>query len=400
MHVQNQPIASIFGDRDSPSSRQLLPNDIHPADHLEKDPFMIDEVSINNFRCFKHLEVPCLKRVNLLVGPNSSGKSAFLESVFLASSSLAAQTSLQFRTIRKMGNQFLTPTDEQTYRGIWQDLFYDFADDKKFSIKVSGNPNSDSRIVSAEYTRAFSQELPFERQDALPSGGAQFVGVMPQIEFKWKRNGFPQIVHRPTFTKAGLNFDPNAEVSYFPVLWFTPGTPDTPDEHAKRFSVLDQKGAIDPVKDIMRKEFDFIKDLSIQYHAGMPMVFADVEGKSRKMPVALLSDGVNRLLGICLGIAYYRGGTILIDQLEDGFHHKLLPAIWSSIYTLAEQCKVQLFVSTHSNECLRAMLHTLKGHEEDFCLLRAHRLSSGGCSVDSLPGSYLETALEQNFEVR
>jgi AAA15 family ATPase/GTPase len=65
---------------------------------------MIDQVTINNFRCFQKLEVANLKKVNLLVGKNSSGKSAFLEAIFLSSSSFAAQTSIQLRGIRRMGN--------------------------------------------------------------------------------------------------------------------------------------------------------------------------------------------------------------------------------------------------------------------------------------------------------
>jgi hypothetical protein len=58
---------------------------------------MIDEIVLNNFRCFKHIEVPELKRVNLIVGKNSSGKGAFMESVFLSSGSLAPQTVFQMR---------------------------------------------------------------------------------------------------------------------------------------------------------------------------------------------------------------------------------------------------------------------------------------------------------------
>jgi hypothetical protein len=61
---------------------------------------------------------------------------------------------------------------------------------------------------------------------------------------------------------------------------------------------------------------------------------------------------------------------------------------------------VQLFISTHSKECMDAMLPVVKGNEADFCLLRASRTEAVGCTVTSLPGSYLESALEQEFEVR
>src|ERR1035441_6134308 len=113
-----------------------------------------------------------------------------------------------------------------------------------------------------------------------------------------------------------------------------------------------------------------------------------------------ISDGINRLLGICLGIGYYRNGMVLIDQIEDGFHYKILPALWESIYSLAEDFNVQLFISTHSGECMEAMLPIVKQHAQDICLLRATRTEKVGCTIDALSGEYLETALEQEFEVR
>ncbi len=358
---------------------------------------MIDQINIKNFRGFKELELTDLKKVNLLVGPNASGKSALMESIFLSSNAYAANLSLQLRGIRRMGNLLQAPVDAQTYHGVWDDLFYDFNSEKKVVIKIGGSPNSDSRSLSIEYTTSISPELPFGKQVTAGSGTQQ-VNVMPQIEFRWKRTGYPEVVSKPKFTPTGLQPDVTA-ATFFPCLWFTPGVGESPDENAKRFSDLDKRGKMKPIFDAITGEFPFIKGLSIQYHAGVPMLFADIEGKKLKMPVPLISDGVNRLVGICVGIGYFEGGTILIDQLEDGFHYKLLPSIWKSIYSLATHFKVQLFVSTHSKECMDAMLPTVEGKEEDFSLLRTYRKESS-CHVDSLGGDYLKSALEQEFEVR
>ena len=107
---------------------------------------MIDRVIIKNFRCFQNLEVSDLRKINLLVGKNASGKSAFLEAVFLSSSSAAASTSFQLKAIRGMGNQLINPTDALAYRGLWEDLFFDFKQDNKIPIKVEGIPDSDSAL--------------------------------------------------------------------------------------------------------------------------------------------------------------------------------------------------------------------------------------------------------------
>jgi DNA replication and repair protein RecF len=45
---------------------------------------MIESLEVTNFRGFERLELHGLRRINVIVGENSSGKTAFLESVFLA----------------------------------------------------------------------------------------------------------------------------------------------------------------------------------------------------------------------------------------------------------------------------------------------------------------------------
>ncbi len=47
---------------------------------------MLESFYINNFRLFKHLELPELGRINLIAGKNSSGKSALLEAIRLYAS--------------------------------------------------------------------------------------------------------------------------------------------------------------------------------------------------------------------------------------------------------------------------------------------------------------------------
>lgn len=56
---------------------------------------MLTSFSIRNFRLFQHLEVKKLSRVNLIVGRNNAGKSAFLEAVELYASNASWATIIE-----------------------------------------------------------------------------------------------------------------------------------------------------------------------------------------------------------------------------------------------------------------------------------------------------------------
>ena len=129
------------------------------------------------------------------------------------------------------------------------------------------------------------------------------------------------------------------------------------------------------------------------------MVYAEVDGTSRKFPVALISDGVNKLLSILLAIANFPNGTVLIDQIEDGFYFKKMPSIWKVIRSFAKDNNTQIFATTHSQECLTALLPTLEANQEDFALLHASR-AGDSARFTVANGRRFLSALSQEFELR
>ena len=351
---------------------------------------MIERVSIQNFRCFPSLQVSGLRRINVIVGRNSSGKTAFLESLFLSSGAAAPNVVFQFRALRHLGNQIQIAGDAASYQSLWDDLFHWFNQDNTISIEISGT-QGDSRSLRAFYSAASSQLLPLGKQ---PIGAS----VPPQIVFEWRRGSNEPITVRPVITGTGLIIE-GASLDHFPLILFSPNSPDSPEEHAKRFSELSKKNESGQVTEGLKSEFPFLTSLEIEYYSGIPAVHASISGYERKIPVALLSDGINKLMGILLGIATYKNGLILIDQIEDGFYYDRLESIWRLIYRFATDNNVQLFVTTHSQDCLRALLPTLRGHTDDFCLLRAQR-EDGHSTVTQVPGKFFEAALESGAELR
>jgi len=356
---------------------------------------MIKELSVTNFRCFRELHVPDLRRVNVIVGKNSSGKSALLEALFLCSAPAAPNLVFQLRGLRNLGTQIQIAGDAAGYRALWEDLFHWFNENTTISIEAIGS-EGDSRSWRASYSDVGGQLLPIGKQAVNPS-------ILPQIVFEWKRNNEAPVLTRPVITPNGLFVEGISTVGHFPTILFSGKSQDSPEEHARRFSELSKRDEIAPVVKAMRVEFPFLESLSLEYFSNTPAVYASLTagGLPRKIPAGLVSEGFNKLLGILVGIATYRRGLVLIDQIEDGFYYRRYESIWRTLHTFAMANACQIFATTHSLECLRAMISVLRDNTDDFCLLRAERTQDESSSrISRFEGEQLLSALLKDGEIR
>ena len=70
------------------------------------------------------------------------------------------------------------------------------------------------------------------------------------------------------------------------------------------------------------------------------------------IPLKRLGDGANRLLTIALALANCRNGILLIDEVENGIHYSVQPALWRMIFGAADAANVQVVAATHSWDCI------------------------------------------------
>src|SRR5450432_3508407 len=102
---------------------------------------MIDSVKIDNFRGFAELEVNGLKPINILVGDNSSGKTAFLEAILLSSAAVP-QIAFQLNEWRQLGRHIELRMDASSYWGLWEGLFHQYDLSRSIRIEVVGSADS------------------------------------------------------------------------------------------------------------------------------------------------------------------------------------------------------------------------------------------------------------------
>jgi len=350
---------------------------------------MIESIRIENFRCYQKLELENLRRINVIVGQNASGKTALLESIFIAGGN-NPEIVIRVDAFRGLGIALKIKIERSTYESLWRDLFFGFDQNKNITIHLTGSP-ANSRSVNISYSRDHSFTLPISEIANVDSP------LIVPIVFEW--TDFNRVVSRSEvkLTQEGLVFAGLSEA--LPVYFFSSAAQSNPTENADRFSDLSKIGKEKAIIEELRKQFLYIDDVSIQTRSGNAMLYASIKDIPEKMPIALVSSGINKLLTLMLGLADKPQGIVLVDEIENGFYHDTLPTIWSTLLRFCKGYNAQLFASTHSQECLNALLPTIKQNEEDFLLIRTYK-ENGRCLAETFSGRKLVSAISQNIDVR
>lgn len=115
--------------------------------------------------------------------------------------------------------------------------------------------------------------------------------------------------------------------------------------------------AINLVIDFMRRVENSILD--IRYTEEMDVKRFLVESKyssERSFDLTTYGEGIQRIFYIALAFASCRNGVILIDEFETAIHFSLLKEFTRLTQELASTFNVQVFLTSHSRECIEAFI--------------------------------------------
>ena len=344
---------------------------------------MIRSMRIQNFRSFESLEAKDLGRINVVVGDNGAGKTALLEALYLACGN-NPQNHIKLRTWRGLtpGNLVRFTAADVASGALWRDMFYNFREDLIISIEIKGTR---TRTLSIERR---------ERASHVPL--SDFEASAP-IVFKWKDAVGREQRSVPRMTRQGLEF-PNTPAGISGAML---AGPISPDEVAEQFSELDKRNRGQSILVGLRAQFPEIESLSVQVdQSAGQMLYASVSYFPEKIPLALISSGINRIVQILIAIEHFPGGTVLVDEIENGIYFTRLTKIWETIADSSKERQTQLFVSTHSGEALAALRPLVEKDVSSFRLLRVSKDKEGRSRLRVVSGDDLAAALEERVEVR
>jgi AAA15 family ATPase/GTPase len=84
------------------------------------------------------------------------------------------------------------------------------------------------------------------------------------------------------------------------------------------------------------------------------------------LPLQSMGDGINRILSIILALIHSEKGFLLIDEFENGLHHSVQEKLWEIIFELSNILDIQVFATTHSEDCIAGFESVLNMPEKGF----------------------------------
>lgn len=376
-------------------------------------PELIESIEVRGFRGLGHLLVPTLGRVNLITGKNNAGKSSLLEAIRILVTRGALDTVHSIIRYREENND--TPDADRDLMGAdfgpYRSLFQGFPDcsteKAAFSIQASG------RIVSGLSSLSVAAVWAVRHEDA-QRGAVSYqvtpdlfgdVSSVPALEMvAGERTRVVPLPSRGLMRRAtGLSPFGDSVNETLRCVYLDPFSPRSTGQLGTLWDAVALTDAQDEVLKALQLLSPDIQAVSMvgSGDSGMRPRTAMVRSRLFGAPVPLrtFGDGVNRLFGIVLSICNAKNGVLLMDEFENGLHHSVQAAIWTTIFRLAADLNVQVFATSHSHDCVQAFQEAASDSPQEGVLLRLTRRGDAVMAT-VFREEELEIATRNDIEVR
>lgn len=340
---------------------------------------MLDQLAINGFRCFSSFQISGLRRLNLISGKNSVGKSALLEAIqFYLRPDLDSLVDLLDWRGQLVPSRQLPVWTEETVQPLFHSSLTDRAQqfefassDRRIRCRLAFHQrNADDAWVEAPDNTNGAPRRRVLRVEA-PGAGREpyfFLPLDGSIEFHESPSGA---------RRASQAFLRYAKAAGQRVLHARA----VPFDSDVLSEMLESLLGTERHDDVMRVLQWIVPDAISAFTKGqgdVRSIYLQTGRFADPQPLASFGDGAVRLTGISLAMILAKDGYCLIDEIENGIHYTLFRKLWPLLNRISRELNVQVFASTHSKDCLEAFEETSADTNFDAAFFRLERSDGGG----------------------
>jgi AAA15 family ATPase/GTPase len=296
------------------------------------------EILIKKYKQFNHLKIESLNRVNIFAGINNIGKSSLLEAILLLSrqNDINGFLNIQRRRGKFLNNAipsnwlnkiFIEPIEIEGY--FWN---------SPVSIKIEKRTEDEEHLDKTAYLNSVFIKGQFA-DDHFESYMRLYGNKPSELFYKNIKILCPSVYSTPFAMQLGN---------------------DLYDAHEASIT----SKSYDKILEFIQSSIDGgILDINLVNPDDLRRFEVNHDYFEETIDLTQFGEGLQRIFYIALLFAKARNGIVLIDEIETAIHYSLLVQFTKFIQKLAEDYNVQVFVSSHSKECINAFLEN--GYENE-----------------------------------
>lgn len=379
---------------------------------------MLNSLNIRNYRSLKELKINSLGKVNLIIGKNNTGKSTILEAIALYAGKGDLSIIYQFLTERgenfKQPDSNKNPTEShiKSLSSLFTNRLVGFESENIISIvavedTLFGEQTATENSVSLRFVKYYD-EIQRDNQGIVTTRKRTILDNTNENQNPIFKFGFETLMGENSYI---LSLDEDRPFKY--------GYRTIPSNSNEAFQFIRTRNIDREVNGklfdniaLTEKEQFVIDALKIIEISTERIAFIEENARERTaviklsnvqsiLPLKSMGDGINRILTIILALVNCDNGFLLIDEFENGLHHSVQEQLWKVIFSLSEKLNIQVFATTHSEDCILGFENILNSPSNNLegKLIRLD-IINGVIKQVEYSANELKIAADQNIETR
>lgn len=308
---------------------------------------MIQNIEIQNFRCFEQTKITGFERVNLIGGQNNSGKTALLEALYLGGAPIP-HVVIFLRQLRRESPDFLKKFPGRA----WNNFFFNQRKDHPAIISLETGEGINQIALSCLIADTFLLSSLDEgnREDGLTLSSSSEHALKSELLLCRNDERLFNII---AFAETGIQVESlQGSYSLENINFSSTGSRLSNVALAQEYD----KAALNDTADRVLEAIKII-DPAVQeaktFSVGEPALYLKRAGETF-LPISLYGEAVTRVVEFILRLVNNSRGILLIDEVENGIHYTNHRPFWEMLFKVAAKFEAQIFATTHSLEMIQA----------------------------------------------